>query len=156
MRYITSRVQDPVDSEEILSQVLLKTYDHCEKLGEIRNVEAWLITIARNTVVDFFRQKKGQVSSIPELFDETETDVYRDLEACVPSLINKLPPKYARPLKAYELDGITQKELAKQYEMSESGMKSRIQRGRKMLRQLFKDYCGHLVAEIGCTGASKC
>jgi RNA polymerase sigma-70 factor (ECF subfamily) len=156
MRYISSRVKDSVESEELLSQVLLKTYDHCEKLDEIRNIEAWLITIARNTIVDAFREKQGQLSVVPEQIDETHTDIYRELEACVPSLINRLPPKYAWPLKAYELDGITQKDLAKQYQMSESGMRSRIQRGRKLLRQLFQDYCGHLVAETGCSGTSKC
>lgn len=154
-RYIKSRVKDPVDSEELLSEVMMKIYDHCEKLDDIRNTEAWLITIARNTITDYFRQRQKQpevLGLVPQI--EEAPNVLEELEACVPSLIEKLPEKYARPLAAYELKGIPQKVLAQQYGMSESGLKSRVQRGRKMLKALFTEYCGHLVAEAGCDDCS--
>lgn len=54
-RYIKSRVKDPIDSEELLSEVMMKIYNHCEKLEGIQNTEAWLITIARNTIHDFLK-----------------------------------------------------------------------------------------------------
>lgn len=146
-RYIRSRVSDPIDSEELLSQVMMKIYDNCDKLDSIRNTEAWLITIAKNTITDYFRKQQKLVFN-PQDFDLTEEssgETINDLEACVPSLISKLPEKYALPLAAYELKGISQKQLALDYGMSESGLKSRIQRGRKMLKVLFVQYCGHLM-----------
>ena len=151
-RFIQSRVKDPLDREELLSVVMMKIYDHCDAVGEIKNVEAWLITIARNTVVDYFREKqKYQKTELSNALSiEEEENLFIELEQCVPALIEKLPEKYAEPLAAYELRGIPQKELAIMYNMSESGLKSRVQRGRKMLKELFSEYCGHLVHEHGC------
>ncbi|WP_420386407.1 sigma-70 family RNA polymerase sigma factor [Roseivirga sp.] len=156
-RFIKSRVSDPIDSEELISQVMLKIYDYCEKLDHVRNIEAWLITIARNTVVDYFKGQQKKTSSESSLENSPEemfNDIYEELEQCVPSLMKKLPAKYAQPLIDYELKGIPQKQLAVQYGMSESGLKSRVQRGRKMLKELFTEHCGHLVAEMGCNDCS--
>lgn len=158
-RYIQSRVKDPLDSEELLSQVMMKTYDHCEKLEGVRNTEAWLVTIARNTITDYFRsQSKYSHAEVPAVAVlDDEPDVMQSLEACVPELIAKLPEKYARPLADYELRGIPQKSLAVQYGMSESGLKSRVQRGRKMLKELFTEYCGHMIEDQeGCDDCSNC
>ena len=149
-RFIQSRVKDPVDSEEVLSEVMMKIYAHCEKLEGIRNTEAWLITIARNTIHDYFREHKKRVSvedPQEEIVFEESPDLIQSLSSCVPSLLKKLPEKYAQPLIQYEMEGISQKELAVRYQMSESGLKSRVQRGRKMLKSLFTEYCSHLLTE---------
>lgn len=124
----------------------------------IRNIEAWLITIARNTITDYFREQQKASSKELDinLPDEPTVKLYEELELCVPSLIQKLPKKYAKPLTDYELRGISQKQLALDYGLSESGLKSRIQRGRKMLKDLFTEYCGHLLLEEGCSGSGKC
>ncbi len=148
-RFIKSRVSDPVDSEELLSEVMMKVYDNCEKVKGIRNIEAWLVTIARNTITDYFRAGQKRQNQLQEISIEVEEsyDFLKELEECVPSLIQKLPEKYAKPLAAYELEGIPQKQLALDYGMSESGLKSRVQRGRKMLKELFVEYCDHLIKE---------
>ncbi|MBO3697422.1 sigma-70 family RNA polymerase sigma factor [Roseivirga sp. E12] len=157
-RFIQSRVNDPLESEELLSLVMMKIYDNCEKVEGVRNIEAWLITIARNTITDYFReqQKITKKELDINIVDEPSQALYEELESCVPSLIQKLPEKYARPLADYELKGIPQKELAIVYGLSESGLKSRVQRGRIMLKALFTEYCGHLVVEQGCSDCSDC
>ena len=157
-RYIQSRVKDVLDCEELLSEVLLKIYNNCEKLENVRSMEAWLITIARNTIHDYFRDKqKRQTSPLPiDLTEEEEANLYLELEACLPSLIEKLPDKYAGPLADYELKGIPQKKLAVSYQLSESGLKSRVQRGRKMLKELFHQYCGHLIEQQDDCGDCSC
>ena len=157
-RYIQSRVNDVLDCEELLSEVLLKIYDNCEKLENVRSMEAWLITVARNTINDYFRDKqKRQMSPLTvDLTEEEEANLYQELETCLPSLIEKLPAKYAGPLADYELKGIPQKKLAETYQLSESGLKSRVQRGRKMLKDLFQQYCNHLIEQEDDCGDCKC
>lgn len=158
VRFIQSRVNDPLDREELLSEVMMKVYNHCEKLNGVRSTEAWLVTIAKNTITDFFREKQKSAQAIIGDIPVPEDDIgfMRDLEDCVPALINKLPEKYARPLADYELRGISQKSLAIQYQMSESGLKSRVQRGRKMLKNLFYEYCGHRIIEGEECGSCRC
>jgi len=157
-RYIRSRVRDLLEGEELLSQVMMKIYENCEKLGGVRNTQAWLITVARNTITDYFceKQKRPLTDLSYEVPAEVEPDLLYQLEACVPSLIQKLPEKYASPLADYELKGIPQKSLAIRYHLSESGLKSRVQRGRKMLKSLFKEYCGHLIEEGEECGSCDC
>jgi RNA polymerase sigma-70 factor (ECF subfamily) len=156
-RFINSRVKDPVDTQDVLSEVLLKVYDNCADINEIRQTEAWLITIARNSVNDYFRQHQKQLQTTEEVLPEADDeDLYASLIACIPSLISKLPTKYAEPLRLYELEGIAQNDLAKQFSMSHSGIKSRIQRGRKMLKSMFIEHCGNEVASSKTCGHTSC
>ncbi len=145
IRFISSRIKDPVDRDELVSEVMMKVYDNCEKLPGIRNLESWLVTISRNAIIDYHRQRgKVVLGEIPEVGEDESNTLYQSVAACIPGLIDRLPPKYGGPLFDYEMKGIPQKELAVQYQMSESGLKSRVQRGRKMLRALLLDYCGDL------------
>lgn len=156
-RFITNRVKDHVDREELLSQVMMKIYDNCEKVDGVRNTEAWLITIAKNTITDYFReQQKRHSEALPlELSEAYDEDLIQQLSDCIPSLIEKLPEKYAKPLIDADLKGISQKQLAIDYNMSESGLKSRVQRGRIHLKALFTECCGHLLeAEAHCNDKS--
>ena len=152
-RFIKSRVKDPLDSEELTSEVMLKIYNYCEKLDDVKNIEAWLIAIAKNTISDYLKEQNKRVyeNRDQNAGIEEADELYQELEACIPSLIEKLPAKYAEPLIAYELKGVSQKELAARFGISESGLKSRVQRGRKMLKALFIEHCGHLVKQDGCS-----
>ena len=47
----------------------------------------------------------------------------------------------AELLTAIELNGISQKDLAIEHGVSYSTLKSRVQKGRQQLRQLFEDCC---------------
>jgi RNA polymerase sigma-70 factor (ECF subfamily) len=49
-------------------------------------------------------------------------------------LVQLLPPPYREALTLVEFDGVPQVEVASQLGISVSGMKSRVQRGRAMLR----------------------
>ncbi len=149
IRFIESRVKDPVDQTDLLSEVMVKLYANTEKLAAVRNIEAWLITVARNTINDYFRDlRRRRTESLPlDLSENDEKDLFEQLGGCVPALIDRLPQKYASPLADHELEGIPQKELAGRYGLSESGLKSRIQRSRKMLKALFSDSCLNVLEE---------
>ncbi len=157
VRYIQSKVDDPDSRDDLLSEVMLKIYDQCERLDEVRNPEAWLLSIARNTVADYFRSK-GKYEDASSLAQQVEDDVNLsemiDVESCVHAMIGLLPEKYRGPLHDYEIKGIPQKELVGRYDLSESGVKSRVQRGRAMLKELFSQYCSEVTSE-GCE-SSQC
>lgn len=140
-----------------MSEVMMKLYDQCEQLDTVKNVEAWLIGMARNTINDYFRsmekRRTGEIlAEVP--VTETEIDEGIDIESCVHALMGLLPEKYRGPLEDYELKGIPQKDLAKVYRISISGIKSRVQRGRVMLKELFTAYCSEAVA-LSCQCESK-
>ncbi|MCP2043458.1 RNA polymerase sigma factor SigZ [Pontibacter sp. HSC-36F09] len=142
--FVMKRVKDKDEANDILQQLYVKLYKHCEQLQEVRNMNAWLYQIARNAVYDYFRE---QGRSIPvedegKLEEQLQQDSeHQDSESLVLPLINMLPVEYAEPLRLSEIEGISQKEIAERLGMSYSGAKSRVQRGREKLKELFLECC---------------
>lgn len=154
--FVMKRVKDRDEANDILQQLYIKLYKNCEQLQGVRNVSAWLYQIARNAVYDYYRELgrsvpiEDEIHLDEQLHPETEK---HEVESLVLPLINMLPPAYAEPLRLSELEGISQKEIAERLGMSYSGAKSRVQRGRDKLKELFLECChleldrqGHLVS----------
>src|SRR5215207_7198827 len=64
-----------------------------------------------------------------------EASALPELAGCVRPLVQQLPPAYRDALTLVEFDGVPQVEVASRLGISVSGMKSRVQRGRSMLRE---------------------
>ena len=58
-RYISGKVRNIHDIEDLTSDVFVKVYEKLEKFdGEKASVSTWVYTITRNTVIDFCRTNK--------------------------------------------------------------------------------------------------
>ena len=64
-----------------------------------------------------------------------------DFASCVLPLINKLPDKYREAIEFVDLGNGRQTSLAEQAGLSVSAAKSRVQRGRKLLKDLILRCC---------------
>ncbi|MDO6389958.1 RNA polymerase sigma factor SigZ [Pontibacter sp. BT731] len=142
--FVLKRVKDKEESNDILQQLYVKLYKHCEQLQDVRNLNAWLYQIARNAVYDYYREQGRNIpiedeSKLEEKLQQNSE--HQDSESLVLPLINMLPVEYAEPLRLSEIEGISQKEIAERLGMSYSGAKSRVQRGREKLKELFLECC---------------
>ena len=72
--------------------------------------------------------------AVDPLFASEDQPAVRELAGCVRPLLQLLAPSYREALTLVEFDGIPQVEAASRLGISVSGMKSRVQRGRAMLR----------------------
>lgn len=141
--FIGKRVADKDQTQEIAHQVLLKLYNNCEQLPQVRHLKAWLYQITRNAVYDYFRenQKLTYLETPPETAPDQETSFQKELQEYIAPLIELLPAAYAEPLRLSDLEGLPQQEIAWQLNLSLSATKSRIQRGREKLKALFTECC---------------
>lgn len=141
--FIQKRVNDKGIAEEITQQLFLKLYKNCEQIPRVENLNAWIYQIARNAVVDYFREIKRQsvIDEDTDFQEELEQTFGQEIQALVEPLINLLPIEYAKPLYLSDIEGLPQGEIAKKLGISLSGAKSRIQRGREKLRNLFLECC---------------
>jgi len=64
-----------------------------------------------------------------------------DLSSCILALIDQLPEAQKRALTMYELEGVSQTQIAEMEAISLSAAKSRVQRGRKHLETLLHHCC---------------
>ncbi|NDK55165.1 RNA polymerase sigma factor SigZ [Pontibacter fetidus] len=139
--FVQKRILDKDEANDILQQLYLKVYKHCEQLPEVKNMKAWLYQITRNAVYDFFRENSKYQSITDVELEELPDDTRHDVEALVEPLISLLPEEYAEALRLSELEGVSQKEIAERLGISYSGAKSRVQRGREKLKALFIECC---------------
>ncbi len=70
--FISKRVRNSEDAEDILQEVYFQLADADRLLKPIDQMAAWLFTVARNRITDMYRKKKP--ISLPEIFDETEDE----------------------------------------------------------------------------------
>jgi RNA polymerase sigma-70 factor, ECF subfamily len=135
--FILKRINNKDDAEDILQDVFLKIHSRMDTLKENSKIQSWIYSITRNTIIDFYRAQKPSKelpeslsNPVPESHEETRKEI---ADWFLP-LINTLPPLYRQALTLSEIDGITQNEVAQKEGLSLSAAKSRIQRGRKILK----------------------
>lgn len=141
-RFIINRINDPIATEDILQDVLLKAFRHLHTVNDKEKVRSWMYQITRNTIVDYYRQRdQRNLNAALSLDETTEDGIKSGLASCLIPMIKQLSQPYQQALMLSEIEGLTQKEVAQKQEVSLSGAKSRIQRGRKMLKAMLLDCC---------------
>ncbi|MFA8434338.1 MAG: RNA polymerase sigma factor SigZ [Marinifilaceae bacterium] len=142
--FIRNRVSDPTLAEDILQDVFIKIHSHINTLQEDRKIKAWLYQITRNTIIDYYRMNRSQeeTTSIENDLEENgEGASMEDIHSCILPMINSLPESYREVLLLSELNGMSQREVADKLGISYSGAKSRVQRGRLLLKDALAQCC---------------
>lgn len=144
--FIKKRINNDQDMEDILQIIFLKIYNNIDILIKIDKSQTWIYTIARNTIIDFYRAQKHDLY-IDNLSEDTfcnqqeETSLNNEMAQCLKNMIQYLPDKYKQALILTEYENLPQKELALQLGISVSGAKSRVQRARAMLKEMIINCC---------------
>jgi len=154
--FIGRRVRNPADVDDLVQRVLLQIV---KGLGSLRNTErlhAWVYRTARNVIVDHYRSPAvrrevpngdaedladAQAVDPADVASEDEGAAVRELAACMTPMLQRLPPVYREAIRLTELEGLNQADAARRSGVSVSGMKSRVQRGRRQLRAVLEDCC---------------
>lgn len=143
--FVFRRVSPPESAEDILQDIYLKIHTKLPGLCNPARADAWVFQIARNTVTDYYRSRERLVELHEELPAEQEEEGGRELEAdlrrMVRAMIGELPPIYRQALAATDLRGMRQAEAARKLGLSLPGLKSRVQRGRRLLKKMLFDCC---------------
>lgn len=82
--YLSVHTQDLAGTEDALSEALLKAFMVWPRDGVPQNPEAWLLTTARNSIIDFFRHQRVVSDSEPSLLLFTQTPAEDPLEMNYP------------------------------------------------------------------------
>ena len=139
--YVNKHVNIREDAEDLTQDIFFKLAKS-NKDG-VENIKSWVYTIAKNTITDYYRRKKvineELNDNVPSVEDEHE--VAKEMSECVTSFVNLLPQEYREILTLSELKGVSQKEIAKQLDLNYVTVRSKVQRGRKKLKELFESCC---------------
>lgn len=156
MRYVKNRE----DAEEVTQDVLLKVY---RKIGAFRGdsaLSSWIHRITFNTAMSRLRSDRAQRAAAEErerslaaaqvdgvdasrLFLEPadwsrlpdETMLRAELRNAVAEAIEDLPEIYRVPVVLRDIQGLTTEEASSRLKVKDQTLKSRLHRGRVLLRE---------------------
>ncbi len=150
--FLRKRVSDEADVDDLLQEILLKTHGHLSEVRDPAALRAWLFQVARNATVDFYRTRgKAQAVNAADLWygEAEEAGALRDLEGCVDVFLSALPEQDADLLRAIDLEGRRQKDVAAELGLAYSTLKSRVQAARDKMAAQYRACCA---LELGARG----
>lgn len=140
--FLHSKVSDPGDVDDLLQEVLIKTYQKLDSLRSSDRLKSWLFQIANNAIIDHYRRQARATELTTALsMEESAGEDSHALEACIVPFLDALPETQRYILKSTEFENRPQKELAEETGLPYSTFKSRVQKARSDLRKLFEDCC---------------
>jgi len=145
--FIAARVGDPELAADITQDVVVRSIAS-GALDRVDDVSAWLYRAARNAVIDHYRTRRRYDGGVdldrwpaPDSSGNLPNDATRELAGCLQPMLGRLHPTARDALTRVDLDGQTHREAAEQLGISVSGMKSRVQRARRELREHLTACC---------------
>jgi len=140
------------DAYDMAQEIFLKIFANISKFNQQSSFSTWLYRVTRNMCLDELRRRKRHDSRVVSITGEKDDDSYdmqiadtargpEDIAAQgavvqqVRLAINELPEDYRTSLILREMEGLDYQQIADILECSIGTVKSRISRGRKMLRE---------------------
>ncbi|MFI5202875.1 MAG: RNA polymerase sigma factor SigZ [Flavobacteriales bacterium] len=140
--FILKRVHDTEVANDLLQDIFVKIHTKINTLKQEDKLTSWIYQVTRNSILDYFKTKKPSSSLPADLTETTEPKTFnQEMENCLKSMLNELPPEHKDAILQTELGTLSQKEYAEKIGISYSGAKSRVQRARQELNDLFKSCC---------------
>ncbi len=151
--FTLSKVHDESVTDDLLQELFVKMHENIDKVKDQTKLQSWIYQICRNLIIDYFRsQNKIQRNKLPD-FDAEEENINEEfisetLDDMI-KMMSDLPPEYCEALCLTELGALSQKEYAEKIGISYSGAKSRVQRARKMLKDVLMKCCHYEFDKYG-------
>jgi RNA polymerase sigma-70 factor (ECF subfamily) len=161
--FVARRVRADADVDDVLQDVFLRMQRGVGALREEERFGPWVYQVVRSAIAEHRRASARRGALIddgadalepcaPDGYEEPVYGAERVLASVIAPFVDALPEPYSGALRLVELEGLTHREAAARLGISLSGMKSRVQRGRAMLRRALEDCChveldarGHVV-----------
>ncbi|WP_010133996.1 sigma-70 family RNA polymerase sigma factor [Ochrovirga pacifica] len=148
-KFIFSKTQNASVTEDLLQDVFLKIHLKKTQLKNQSALKSWLFSIAHHTVLDFFKTQKKELPTEVETSVTLPKENNHSPKDCLLPLIEKLPDTYKQVLLLATLQGCKQAEIAQKLNLSLAATKSRILRGKELLKQSYMDCCNYTLDENG-------
>lgn len=154
--FIAKRVADQASVEDLSQEVFLRMQRGLGGLKDQSRLLPWIYRIARHVIIDYYRVQDKQPDRPAGLASDLETlhpaflsvrlsedsgQLRRELAGCLRPMIERLSEDYRQAVTLVDLEGLAQHEAAAKLGLSVSGMKSRVQRGRRQLREVLEACC---------------
>ena len=137
-RYVRFRINSFADAEDILQETYTTAFTRFDRLKSKDSFKAWIISIAKNKCIDYFRKRRDEVSleEVPEQelgqsrFGLTEPSDVQDA-------VERLADKDREILLLYYFEEMKQSEISSRLGIPLGTVKSRLNTARRNFKALY-------------------
>ncbi|WP_426477619.1 RNA polymerase sigma factor [Chryseobacterium sp. CBSDS_008] len=146
--FVMKKVKDENDADEITVNVFSKVLSKLDMFDPHFQFKTWVLTIAQNTVIDFWRKKNRDNEDAVENLDEVRNQYAKSPEELLISeeeqkkiikTIESLDANYQDIIKLRFFEEKSIKEIAEELGISVANTKVRVMRAKKVLAELLKN-----------------
>ena len=119
------------DAEEAAQDTFLALWRGIDRFRQESSLSTWIYRLASNACIDLLRRRKKQGSSLSLDDDAVE---HREAQKLLQEGLSALPEEYRKVLILREIEGLSYTEIAESASLELGTVKSRISRGRVLLR----------------------
>lgn len=145
--FLTSRVGNPADAEDLLQNGLVKALSRADDVKDGEKIVAWFYQILRHVIVDHHRSRTAAARRDDRWAAEAATlasddEAHRQICNCLEQLLPTLKPTHATLLRRIELQGEPVAEVAAALGMTPNHASVTLHRARGELRARLVRFCG--------------
>ncbi|NTW51827.1 MAG: sigma-70 family RNA polymerase sigma factor [Chlorobiaceae bacterium] len=154
--YALHLTMNPSDAEDLVQETYLKAYKFFNSFERGTNCKAWLFKILKNNYINKFRKNAREpgkvdydlikdfyhtIKDVQSDTTEAESDFFHSLlHEEVYQALQSLPEEFREVIQLCDIEGFTYEEIANMVESPIGTVRSRLYRGRKLLRAKLEDY----------------
>ncbi len=154
--YALRMTNNPEDANDLLQETFLKAYRFWDKYEQGTNIRAWLFRIMKNSYINRYRKETKEPQSVA--YEEVEgffssirhesvppNDLQENvlgnlLDDDVASAVADLPEDFRTVVILCDIESLSYEEIAEFVDIPLGTVRSRLHRGRKLLRDRLMEY----------------
>ncbi|WP_370895999.1 RNA polymerase sigma factor [Chryseobacterium gossypii] len=146
--FVMKKVKDENDADEITVNVFSKVLSKLDLFDPHFQFKTWILTIAQNTVIDFWRKRNRDNQDATENLEEVRNQYAKSPEELMISdeeqkkiikTIESLDANYQDIIKLRFFEEKSIREIAEELGISVANTKVRVMRAKKVLAELLKN-----------------
>ncbi len=143
--YFLKRTESAETAEDLTQETFVRLMGYLKEGKGVANAQGFLFRTARNLLVDHYRTRRT-VEQVPELIDDSqerarEEETRREIAGWMERYVSGLPEPYRTVVDLRDLRGLSYAHIAAELEISAGTVKSRVHRGRKLLKDRLVSCC---------------
>ncbi len=132
------------DAEDVLQEAFIKAFQKLHQYSGEVTFGAWLKRIVINKCIDFLKSRRIDYVELKEhtigIVQEDDWSVDEGISVAeVKKAMDTLPEKYRYVVHMYLVEGLDHEEISAVLGLSETACRTRLMRGRGMLKELLKE-----------------
>ncbi len=147
---------DPNDAEDLVQDTIVKAFRFFNSYEKGTNAKAWLFRILKNSYINNYRKKSKQphqvdYSEVSQYYESVRSEqsettdledlMYREMmDDDVTRALTELPEDFRTVVLLCDVEGFTYEEIANMLDVPIGTIRSRLHRGRNLLRAQLMEY----------------